>query len=767
MSEKRDQGGNARKQRLRQRAETLLSSEIVETESLDRASLQALIHELKVHQVELELQNEELRRTQVEIETARDRFSRLFHEAPVGYLTVDRAGIILQANRTFAQLVGTDVGALPQSVFASFLDARDRELYLSRFRSFFRHPEDKIIDVRLKDGNTFVRVTGRAGGLSLASDEPALLVIVADITDRKIAEQDLVKREREYRQLSAEFRGLLDAIPDTVSLLDPDLRYLWVNRAAADFLGDGDAGRVVGRRCYEIMGRQAPCEACSAVAAFEHSKPQLTEKVTDDGRVFVIRAAPIFEDEQVVSVIKVGREMTELKRLERLAERGRRMDSLGRLAGGIAHGFNNLLTGIVGNLSLAQIDYAHRSGNDGLEHILEEVQSAAGRVTELTQQLRALGSGQVMRLKPTALAPLIERVCADVATMADVGFSLELALGDDTLIIRADEAQLLRALYELMLFSPSAHNERSSGATVHLSTRLEQLEQRKVLYNREIGPGPVAVITVHHGWLRLSQRQRDHFFEPFYFATDSRARPAFDVTDSRARPAFDVTDSWARPAFDVTDSRARPAFDVTDSRARPAFDVTDSRARPAFDVTDSVWGLGLSVAYGVVGQHHGAIGVHSEPRGGTSFRVYLPLAEPQSTAEAKPALALARPGERLLVVEDDDLVRQLAATLLERAGYDVCQARNAAEALEHLKQDGPFDLMVTDVIMPDLSGTELAERAKKSAPDMRVLYVSGGSPEKLMSMGVPVLQDNFMAKPFTPRALATRVRDLLDKPQAF
>jgi CheY-like chemotaxis protein len=174
-------------------------------------------------------------------------------------------------------------------------------------------------------------------------------------------------------------------------------------------------------------------------------------------------------------------------------------------------------------------------------------------------------------------------------------------------------------------------------------------------------------------------------------------------------------------------------------------------------------GLGLSTAYGTITQSGGQLSVISAPGEGTTFTIYLPHSDSQ-VSPLPPPITASRPhgaGERILVVEDEDMVRRLVVEILESFGYELVQARNPQEALA-LCADATFDLMVTDVVMPGGDGSSLARAAVTRQPNMRVLYTSGYTPQSIAHLDLEGSQTAFLPKPFSASDLAQHVRALLD-----
>jgi CheY-like chemotaxis protein len=178
-------------------------------------------------------------------------------------------------------------------------------------------------------------------------------------------------------------------------------------------------------------------------------------------------------------------------------------------------------------------------------------------------------------------------------------------------------------------------------------------------------------------------------------------------------------------------------------------------------------GLGLATVYGIVKQSEGYIEVDTEPERGTTFRIYLPRVD-EASAPTRPKAALAQVPhgmETILLVEDEEAVRELARDILQANGHTVLDTQHGAEALLTCERHaGPIQLMVTDVVMPKMSGRELAERLAPLRPDMKVLYMSGYTDDAVVRHGVVDSGTAFLQKPFTPDAFARKVREVLDAP---
>ena len=177
-------------------------------------------------------------------------------------------------------------------------------------------------------------------------------------------------------------------------------------------------------------------------------------------------------------------------------------------------------------------------------------------------------------------------------------------------------------------------------------------------------------------------------------------------------------------------------------------------------------GLGLSTVYGIVKQNNGFIWVYSVPGKGTTFKIYLPKVKEDVELEEKERTSVddLNGSESVFIVEDDDRLRNLTRTILERYGYSVLEAENGEDALKFSEEyEGRIDLMLTDVVMPKMSGKELAERLQSLRPEIKVIYMSGYTGNAIVHHGILPPWLNFLEKPFTPECLARKIREVLDR----
>jgi len=369
-----------------------------------------------------------------------------------------------------------------------------------------------------------------------------------------------------------------------------------------------------------------------------------------------------------------------------------RLEAIGRLAGGIAHSFNNLLAALAFRIELILDE--NNSEDDRRRHA-EEIQKAGERAGALARQLLAFSRKQALNPERLWLSQVIETLVPMLRRLLGEDVELELDLASQAGLVYADLGQLEQVLLNLVANSRDAMPE---GGVLTLRTADAALEEGNDL---GLTPGLYAMLQVADTGVGMTPEVLSHLFEPFY--------------------------------------------------------TTKERGRGT--------GLGLATVYGIVRQSGGELQVESELGQGTRFTVYLPQAAERAEEPARLPVErrVTNGSEVILLVEDEDNIREPAAEILEARGYVVLPARNGAEALEIANHhDGAIDLMVTDVVMPRLSGSRLAEALEPSRPDMRVLYISGYPEDAIVHHGVLEPRHRFLQKPFPPGILLQTVRELLD-----
>ena len=409
------------------------------------------------------------------------------------------------------------------------------------------------------------------------------------------------------------------------------------------------------------------------------------------------------ESGEPVRIIGTVQDITDLKQTEqalRLSEdrllQSQKMEAVGRLAGGVAHDFNNILTVIGGycSMSLQALDKS-----SPLQKNITEIQNASERAASLTRQLLAFSRKQVLQPRVLQLNDVVQNMEKMLRRL--IGEDVELSTVFDLGLgrVKADPGQLEQVIMNLAF---NARDAMPRGGKLTISTSNVVIGHELKFRNRTLDVGEYVVLAITDNGLGMTEEVKAHLFEPF-FTTKGLGKGT---------------------------------------------------------------GLGLATCYGIISQSGGDIHVYSELNCGTTFKIYLP----RTDAILEPAVAAGTSdvptgSESILIVEDDPAVRRLAVVILRNCGYKIQESNNAFEALEVIRRNPNFDLVLSDVIMPQMSGKELSEKIRMQCPHTKILLMSGYTDDALAHHGVLDEGLLFLEKPFSPVRLAGKVREILDTPR--
>ena len=391
-------------------------------------------------------------------------------------------------------------------------------------------------------------------------------------------------------------------------------------------------------------------------------------------------------------------EMAERTAAEAQLRQMQKMELIGQLTGGIAHDFNNMLAIVIGSLDLA------RRRLSGAEHpqvtqCLNNAREGAQRAAVLTARLLAFSRQQP--LAPQLLDPnkLVGGMSELLRRTLGENIHVETVLAGGLWRTFADPAQLESAIINLAI---NARDAMPTGGKLTIETANSDLDERYARAHAEVEPGQYVLISVSDTGTGMAPEVVERAFDPFY--------------------------------------------------------TTKGAGKGT--------GLGLSQVFGYVKQSGGHVKIYSEIGRGTTVKVYLPrhlgAASTTLADEAeKAALPLGTPDTIVLVVEDEEPVRHMTVDALRELGYTVVQASDGKEALRHLQLQPRVDVMFTDIVMPDMTGRELVDQARKSRPDLKVLYTTGYTRNAVVHNGVLDRDVAFLPKPFTLEQLAAKIRDVL------
>jgi PAS domain S-box-containing protein len=531
-----------------------------------------------------------------------------------------------------------------------------------------------LINIRLLDAQP-----GEVGG--------SLVSTVIDITERKVWEETL-------RQSQDRFTAFMRHLPGVAFIKDLQGKYIYYNEASLQEF-EKRPDEIVGRTDEEIwpsadaaIYRENDATVISTGRPVEFLEPVLQP---DGPHSWLLYKFPIFEDGKVALVGGIGIDVTERRVLEEQLTQSRKMEALGRLAGGVAHDFNNLLTVISGYGQLA-LESLGNTSTERLTIYMQEILNSARRASGLTGQLLAFSRRQTVQPRLLNLGDLLHNIERLLQRMIGEHVDLKIRVGHEPCLIRADAHQIEQVLMNLAV---NARDAMPLGGILEIECGIlpEPLER----------PGVTALsvlLEVRDTGVGMDEAVKAQMFEPFFTSKDKGKGT----------------------------------------------------------------GLGLSTVYGVVSQAGGEIDVESKPGDGSRFRIYFPRAEgeveelPVAPGDAAPVGL-----ETVLLVEDEPGVRALAETVLRKLGYKVLVADSGEAALEIWQVKGSsIDVLLTDVIMPQMSGGELAHKLREMNPRLKILFMSGYTDDMIASHGVLAGETQLIQKPFTAEALGRKLRSVLD-----
>ena len=519
------------------------------------------------------------------------------------------------------------------------------------------------------------------------------LAVQEDITERKQADHTLRESERRLRTL-------FETVNLIVLGLDANGAVEYVNPFFLNLTGYR-SDEVFGKDWFRLLPeRQQPTMRDLFQELLEHGKfsPHYESPIVTKGgeERMIAWNNTVLQDAsgRPTGTLSIGEDVTERSRLEAQLRQAQKMEAIGRLAGGVAHDFNNVLTAVFGYVDLLREDLPAGSAAQG---DLAEVRKAAERAAGLTRQLLAFSRRQVLEAVVLNLNDLVEELGKMLGRVIGEDVELRLTLGKDIGNVRADPGQLHQVIMNLVV---NARDAMPKGGTLILETANAELAAQYTELHHPVAPGSYVMLAVSDTGAGMTPEVKARIFEPF-FTTKERGKGT---------------------------------------------------------------GLGLSTVYGIVKQSGGYVWAYSEPGRGTTFKIYLPRVDaPAQGLQRAPEPSSVAGTETVLIAEDDTILLPLVRGLLEKLGYRVLEAANAAEALEGARRHrGPIHLLVADVVMPGASGRDLARELNETRPETKVLYVSGYTDDAIVHHGMLEEGLNFLQKPFTPGALARKVREVLD-----
>jgi len=608
------------------------------------------------------------------------------------------------------RIFGLEPGSqeITSQFFYEHIHPEDRERAQQALRQAVQTGQETSYEYRLIRPNGRVRTLHDRAKVVIdeRTQRPLKVVgIVQDITESIEAAATIVGLNRRVELI-------LQSAGEGIYGLDLDGRITFVNPAMANMTG-WEQEELLGLLAHDVFhhtypdGRPFPAAECPIQISKKTGEMcQVDDDLywRKDNTAFPIEytSTPIRENDQIVGTVVVVKDITERKRaaaeqarLEEQLQQAQRLESIGRLAGGVAHDFNNQLTVIQIYGELLQ---AAMTDDDPLLPKLEQILQASEQAANLTRQLLALSRKQMLQPVILNLNDLIRNLQTMLSRLIGEDTIFSTALTPDLWPITVDPVQLEQVIMNLVV---NARDAMPTGGIVSIETNNVLFDNAIAAHYLDLPPGPYVLLSVSDTGTGMDKTTQAHIFEPFF-------------------------------------TTKKPGKGT---------------------------GLGLATVHGIVKQSGGAIHVYSELGAGTTFKIYLP-AEQNAILQPvvpHPPLITQHGDETILLVEDEDALRQLVRVTLEELGYTVLEAASGSEALA--LADNPQDqinLLLTDVVMPQQSGRKLAQELTAQRPDIKVLYMSGHTDDAVIRHGLLKAEVAFLPKPFTRNDLAAKIREVLD-----
>ena len=610
----------------------------------------------------------------------------------------DTEGRFLRLNPEWERTLGYSISELEGRFFMEFVHPEDvaaTQAALSRLAG-----QEAVLNFE----NRYRHKDGSYRWIEWRSRPQGNLIYAAarDITRRKQSAEALRASEERFRLLA-------ELAPVGIVISDREEKTLYVSPKFVEIFGYGrdemPSVEAWWSQAYpdEDLRRRVRREWSAAIAEARAKRAEIRPLVypvtCKDGQVrqveFRLKATETLNVLVFTDVTERKQAEDERERLMGQLAQSQKMESIGRLAGGVAHDFNNMLGVILGHteLALGQTDPAQP-----IHGSLEEIRRAAERSADLTRQLLAFARKQIVSPRVLDLNETLEGMLKMLRRLIGEDIALVWRPGDNLGAVKMDPSQIDQILANLCV---NARDAIQDTGTITIETRAVDVDAAFRAERTEVAPGAYVMLSVSDDGCGIAQDTQAYLFEPFFTTKE----------------------------------------------------------------VGQGTGLGLATVYGIVTQNSGFIEVDSSPGEGATFRVYLPChgAEEVSTTggEAPPP---AQGHETILLVEDEPLILKMARVMLERNGYTVLTAVTPGEAIRLARErGGDIHLLMTDVVMPEMNGRDLARELQSLYPELKCLFMSGYTADVIAHHGVLDQGVHFLQKPFSVRELTAKVREALEK----
>ncbi len=499
--------GNDDKHKLRKRAEKLLPKETDELLNLSKEKIQQFVHELRTYQIELELQNEDLRNSQAELLISQKKYTDLYDFSPVSYVTINEKGLIVEANLTAAEMLGTERILLIKNPISNFIVPEDQNIYYKHRKILVesRNPQTCELRIRRKDSTSLHAQLEFAIIQEIDGGSGQYRVCLIDISKRKILEDAVKHSKKEWEQT-------FDGMHDIVTIQDKDRRIIKANKAAHKTF-NAEYGALNGKRCYEVFRcTDKPCSDCSEILSLDNYNSNEIN-ITHDNleKIFHVTASPIRnENGEFTSIVHIAKDITDRKKMEEELFQAHKMEAIGTLAGGIAHDFNNILSAIIGYSELAKDSIpVDSSAQKYIDTILKASKRAADLVKQILTFSRKSTENQQSLMPHLIVKEALQMLRASLPTTINIEEHIDIDCG----LIMADRTNVHQIVVNLCTNALHAMENEKGTLTVTLCNTNIQKED---IVDRDVSPGSFIIMSIRDTGHGMDKKTMERIFEPYF-----------------------------------------------------------------------------------------------------------------------------------------------------------------------------------------------------------------------------------------------------------
>lgn len=680
-------------------------------------SSKQIIQELRIHQIELEMQNDELERSQAALVNAKNHYTNLFNKAPIAYVELDAERNVTKVNIAARVLFEMEPEDVSNRFFQKFFSDRNRGILQASLDevSASKSQVRSRLQIQTSGGKTKYIEASFANMLDDSSGQDIFLCGFLDFTKEHEFQEELASSENQLQIHLKERQAMFDALPAHVALLNKDgiiqaVNVAWKRFAEANGLNSSTFN--IGDNYMQV------CEVAHGECSEEAARVAqgLRSVLQGEANAFTLEYPCHSPKEErwfrlTITAVEAGKregavvmhvDVTQEHQMHLQSLRSQRLESIGTLAGGIAHDLNNVLTPIVMGADL--IESSHLDSTE--REVLQTISSNAKRGADMIRQLLDYARGSKGLDKKT-IQPMdvIQEVQSIIRESFPKNIQFTMTGETDLSLINGNSTQLHQAILNLCL---NARDAMQFGGKLNIHTENCHLREGDGILPRDISPGAFVKIQISDTGHGIPKPIQDRIYDPFY--------------------------------------TTKPFGEGT--------------------------GLGLSTTLGIVQNDGGFIHLRSRLAEGSVFSVYIPTtfrpaikpAAPTENKEPETIQSAENPRKRILVVDDESSIRSLLQKTLEKLNYESLAASTGAEAISiFVENSSKIDLTITDAMMPIMDGNDLIKTLKKIDPNHKIIAISGVDSETALTAEARHLVDEFISKPFHQAQLKEAIKKLLEE----